>query len=170
MSEPQTNWVNEEDPVKARLKYILDSPPHAKGGFHPETVRTALEALARIEELEAQLAQEEAPQHGNLGGPCTAIVQGGGTCGKPATKVNQGCAMCEECDEFFTRVEEEAGAPAVSQILVKALRRIADRGDCECQHDSEDCCNNCPPGDYVCPECIAEVALKNYTGGLNGKG
>lgn len=61
MSEPQTNWVNEEDPVKQRLKYILDSPPHAKGGFHPETVRTALEALARIEELEAQLAEEEAP-------------------------------------------------------------------------------------------------------------
>lgn len=61
MSEPQTNWVNEEDPVKARLKYILDSPPHDRGGFHTETVRTALEALARIEELEAQLAQEEAP-------------------------------------------------------------------------------------------------------------
>jgi hypothetical protein len=49
-----------------------------------------------------------------------------------------------------------------SRRLKKALERIRDGAEgCECEHDTEDCCNNCDPVDYVCPYCIADVALKS---------
>jgi hypothetical protein len=41
--------------VKAGLKYIADSPPREHGGFHPQTVDIAKQALARIEYLEGAI-------------------------------------------------------------------------------------------------------------------
>jgi len=62
--------------------------------------RSGAGAIAEVAQAIADKLEKAV--HGRLGGPCTAIVQGGGTCGKPSTKVNKGCAMCDECAEMFT--------------------------------------------------------------------
>jgi hypothetical protein len=41
------------------LKYIAESPPEAHGGFAAQTVEAAKWALAEIERLQAELAQEQ---------------------------------------------------------------------------------------------------------------
>ena len=42
------------------LRYIADSPAHGHGGFHPETVSTANDALDEIAALKARIAELEA--------------------------------------------------------------------------------------------------------------
>jgi hypothetical protein len=45
------------------------------------------------------------------------------------------------------------------QILRVALQRIVDWSDCQCEHESDDCCANCDDRDFHCPGCIAARAL-----------
>jgi hypothetical protein len=42
-------WTVEE--VKLGLRYIISCPPEEYGGFHPQAVETAQEALKLIEQL-----------------------------------------------------------------------------------------------------------------------
>lgn len=38
--------------LRDRLQYILDSPPRENGGFHPEAVETARQAMAMLDECD----------------------------------------------------------------------------------------------------------------------
>ena len=54
MAEPEP--LTDEAGVIA-LDYIIDSPPHQHGGFHPHTVAVAKWAKATIAELRAEVEQ-----------------------------------------------------------------------------------------------------------------
>ncbi len=48
---------------------------------------------------------------------------------------------------------------AQEAALVEALRKIAETGDCLCEHDTEDCCANQHPLDFWCPQYVAAKVL-----------
>jgi hypothetical protein len=45
------------------------------------------------------------------------------------------------------------------QQMRTALQRIVDWSDCQCEHDTQDCCANCNDLDFHCPGCIAARGL-----------
>lgn len=49
-------------------------------------------------------------------------------------------------------------APREEQLRA-ALQRIVDWSDCQCEHDTDDCCANVSDQDFHCPGCIAAKAL-----------
>lgn len=47
-------------------------------------------------------------------------------------------------------------------VLVEALHLIAQHGDCECTHETPDCCANQNPVDCFCSQCVAGKTLQNW--------
>lgn len=59
------------------------------------------------------------------------------------------------------RQEQAKLIAAAVPDLVKALQRIRDGAEpCECAHSDENCCALQHPVDFVCPYCIADIAIK----------
>lgn len=101
-------------------------------------------SLTRMESV----IREALAAPGSTSGPTERFSQDAGGLKLPAT---------ERPAEQGRVLNSEASSP-----LIKALQRIVGGGTCECEHDSPDCCDNCHPVDFVCPECIAGVALKTW--------
>lgn len=66
------------------------------------------------------------------------------------------------------KAEDERDAVTASSIqqaeelerLTTALQRMVDWSDCQCEHDTVDCCANVPDSEFHCPGCIATTALQ----------
>ena len=64
---------------------------------------------------------------------------------------------------------EIAALKEENERLGKVLHEISNNGDCLCEHDTEDCCANCDPLDFWCPQCVAAKALRSRIAELEGK-
>ena len=63
-------------------------------------------------------------------------------------------------DRVATRFYERAkAAEATLAGLRAALQRIVDWSDCQCEHDTGDCCAHVADSDFHCPGCIASQTL-----------
>ena len=71
-----------------------------------------------------------------------------------------GSDPCGDWPIRFAKQFAEAYATETNRKLLEALERIRDRAEpCGCDHTTEDCCALQHPLDFVCPYCIADIAI-----------
>lgn len=75
--------------------------------------------------------------------------------------------------EIASLIDSFTNLPALLEshkTLVEALTRIRDGAElCECDHTTKDCCALQHPIDFVCPFCIADIALAKAKEVTDGK-